>query len=88
MRMSRNLQPLSIIYNQKSGFHATQQDDEYERLMTYWTQYGFEIQVFELNQQVNFDEMMQAVFARHQQADSRGVVVDAEQIQPASFHQN
>lgn len=77
MRMSRNLQPLSIIYNQKSGFHATQQDDEYEHLMTYWTQYGFEIQVFELNQQVNFDEMMQAVFARHQQADSRGVVVAA-----------
>jgi len=87
MRMSRNLQPLSIIYNQKSGFHATQQDDEYERLMTYWTQYGFEIQVFELNQQVNFDEMMQAVFAR-QQPLHVNLPVDAEQIQPASFHQN
>jgi len=99
MRMSRNLQPLSIIYNQKSGFHATQQDDEYERLMTYWTQYGFEIQVFELNQQVNFDEMMQAVFARHQRHSAFhrpqrqqplhvNLPVDAEQIQPASFHQN
>ncbi|UUM29039.1 diacylglycerol kinase [Acinetobacter colistiniresistens] len=75
--MTQNLQPLSIIYNQKSGFHAAQQDEEYERLMTFWTQYGFEIQVFELNQQVNFDEMMQDVLLRHRQADFRGVVVAA-----------
>ena len=75
--MSQNLRPLSLIYNQKSGFHAAQQDEQYERLMTFWTQYGFEIQVFELNQQLSFDEMMTSVLSRHQQADSRGVVVAA-----------
>ncbi|WP_017196725.1 diacylglycerol/lipid kinase family protein, partial [Acinetobacter venetianus] len=63
--------------NQKSGFHAAQQDEVYERLMTFWTQHGFEIQVFELNQKVDFDEMMKSVLSRHQQADLRGVVVAA-----------
>ncbi|ERS02616.1 NAD(+)/NADH kinase [Acinetobacter venetianus] len=75
--MNQNLRPLSIIYNQKSGFHAAQQDEVYERLMTFWTQHGFEIQVFELNQKVDFDEMMKSVLSRHQQADLRGVVVAA-----------
>ncbi|WP_343578963.1 diacylglycerol kinase family protein [Acinetobacter sp.] len=75
--MSPNVQPLSIIYNQKSGFHAAQQDEEYERLMTFWTQYGFEIQVFELSSQTDFDAMMRTVLARHQQTESRGVVVAA-----------
>ncbi|MHA3982751.1 diacylglycerol/lipid kinase family protein [Acinetobacter venetianus] len=75
--MNQNLRPLSIIYNQKSGFHAAQQDEVYERLMTFWTQHCFEIQVFELNQKVDFDEMMKSVLSRHQQADLRGVVVAA-----------
>ncbi|RZF53647.1 diacylglycerol kinase [Acinetobacter halotolerans] len=75
--MSPDLRPLSIIYNQKSGFHAAQQDEEYERLMTFWTQYGFEIQVFELNQTIDFDEMMAVILVRHQQADKRGVVIAA-----------
>lgn len=75
--MNQNLRPLSIIYNQKSGFHAAQQDEVYERLMTFWTLHGFEIQVFELNQKVDFDEMMKSVLSRHQQADLRGVVVAA-----------
>ena len=56
--MKQDLQPLSIIYNQKSGFHATQQEDVYESLMTLWAQYHFEIQVFKLNQHIDFDEMM------------------------------
>ncbi|WP_038341965.1 diacylglycerol/lipid kinase family protein [Acinetobacter sp. A47] len=75
--MASNVKPLSIIYNQKSGFHAAQQDEEYERLMTFWTQYGFEIQVFELSSQASFDEMMRQVLARHQQSGLRGVVVAA-----------
>ncbi|UTO20403.1 diacylglycerol kinase [Acinetobacter sp. Z1] len=75
--MLNGLQPLSIIYNQKSGFHAAQQDEVYEKLMTFWTKYGFEIQVFELNQNVSFDEMMDTVLIRHQDAQSRGVVVAA-----------
>ncbi len=75
--MAQNIKPLSIIYNQKSGFHAAQQDEEYERLMTFWTQYGFEIQVFELNSQVDFDDLMTTVLARHQQSEHKGVVVAA-----------
>ncbi|NIE97926.1 diacylglycerol kinase [Acinetobacter sp. Tr-809] len=75
--MAQNVKPLSIIYNQKSGFHAAQQDDEYERLMTFWTQYGFEIQVFELNSHVHFDDMMATVLARHQSSEHKGVVVAA-----------
>jgi hypothetical protein len=32
----QNFKPLSIIYNQKSGFHAAQQDEVYEQLMTFY----------------------------------------------------
>ncbi len=45
------LRPLSLIYNQKSGFHAAQPRWQYD-VYDVWTQYGFEIQVFELNQQL------------------------------------
>ena len=75
--MIQNLRPLSIIYNQKSGFHAAQQEDQYEALMAFWSQKGFEIQVFELNPHINFDEMMNNVLSRHQQEHARGVVVAA-----------
>lgn len=75
--MIQNLRPLSIIYNQKSGFHAAQQEDQYEALMAFWSQKGFEIQVFELNSHMNFDEMMNNVLSRHQQEHARGVVVAA-----------
>ena len=75
--MTQNLRPLSIIYNQKSGFHAAQQEDQYEALMAFWSQKGFEIQVFELNSHMNFDEMMNNVLSRHQQEHARGVVVAA-----------
>lgn len=71
------LKPLSIIYNAKSGFHATQHDDLYEKIMTMYTEHGFEIQVFELGAEANFAQMMQAVIQRHQQSQHRGVVVAA-----------
>ena len=45
--MDTELKPLSMIYNEKSGFHANQKDDIYEKLMTIWTSHGFEIQVFD-----------------------------------------
>ena len=70
--------PLSIIYNQKSGFHATQNDRVYEEIMTIFTEYGFEIQVFELNPQISLEQLMQQVLARHQNSDAgTGVVVAA-----------
>lgn len=70
------LRPLSIIYNEKSGFHANRKESVYEQIMTVFTEHDFEIQVFEINAQHHFDEVMQHVLERHQQQDT-GVVVAA-----------
>lgn len=75
--MSTTLQPLSLIYNQKSGFHATQQEGVYEELLHVLSQHGFEIQLFEMGGIANFDQLMQQVLARHQAAQLSGVVVAA-----------
>ena len=75
--MSTTLQPLSLIYNQKSGFHATQQEGVYEELLHVLSQHGFEIQLFEMGEIGNFDQLMQQVLARHQAAHLSGVVVAA-----------
>lgn len=71
------LKPLSIIYNQKSGFHAAHKESVYEEMMTIFTEYGFEIQVFELNQQNSIEILMPQVLDRHRQAACAGVVVAA-----------
>lgn len=71
------LKPLSIIYNAKSGFHASQQDALYEQMMTLFTEHGFEIQVFELANAAEFQLMMQQIIQRHHAAENRGVVVAA-----------
>ena len=73
----RTLKPLSIIYNQKSGFHASKHEDMYEQLMTVLTEFGFEIQVFELSEDVSFDDLMNQVIHRHSQNANLGVVVAA-----------
>ena len=75
--MSTTLQPLSLIYNQQSGFHATQQEGVYEELLHVLSQHGFEIQLFEMGEIANFDQLMQQVLARHQAAHLSGVVVAA-----------
>lgn len=66
-----------MIYNEKSGFHATQNDDIYEQLMTIWSEHGFEIQVFDLASEPNIQTLMQKVLTRHQQFDDVGVIVAA-----------
>ena len=71
------LQPLSIVYNQKSGFHANHKDDIYEELLRVLSQHGFEIQSFEIGASTGFDALMQQVLARHQHPDLTGVVVAA-----------
>ena len=75
--MSITLQPLSLIYNQKSGFHSTHQEGVYEELLHILSQHGFEIQLFEMGEIGNFDQLMQQVLARHQAAQLSGVVVAA-----------
>lgn len=70
------LRPLSLIYNEKSGFHASNKEGVYEQIMTIFTQHDFEIQVFELSVEDNFDDFMQQVLVRHH-GDDHGVVVAA-----------
>lgn len=75
--MNRSLKPLSMIYNEKSGFHATKNDKIYEQLMTKWSDYGFEIQVFDIGSEANFKVLMDKVKARHKLYDNVGVIVAA-----------
>lgn len=66
-----------MIYNEKSGFHATKNDKIYEQLMTKWSDYGFEIQVFDIGSEANFKVLMDKVKARHKLYDNVGVIVAA-----------
>lgn len=66
-----------MIYNEKSGFHATKNDKIYEQLMTKWSDYGFEIQVFDIGSEANFKVLMDKVKARHKLYDNIGVIVAA-----------
>lgn len=75
--MSEQFKPLSIVYNKKSGFHATHKTEVYEELIQIFSQYGFEIQSFDIEQYASFDELMAQVFLRHQDPDNYGVVVAA-----------
>ncbi|MEB3753455.1 diacylglycerol/lipid kinase family protein [Acinetobacter sp. MD2(2019)] len=75
--MVKLLKPLSILYNEKSGFHAQQKEDVYEQMMTIFTDYGFEIQVFEFCEKKSIDQAMQEILHRHQQFENKGVVVAA-----------
>ncbi|MGS0707599.1 diacylglycerol/lipid kinase family protein [Acinetobacter sp. ANC 3781] len=75
--MSEPLKPLSLIYNEKSGFHAANKDQVFEQLMTNLTAYGYEIQAFEIGAEVSFDHLMNKIILRHQQAHELGVIVAA-----------
>ncbi|QIO10325.1 diacylglycerol/lipid kinase family protein [Acinetobacter lanii] len=75
--MNMSLKPLSMIYNEKSGFHASKNDQIYEQLMTLWTEQGFEIQVFDIASEASIEVLMQKVVSRHQQYTDHGVIVAA-----------
>jgi len=75
--MSVSAKPLSLIYNEKSGFHAANKDEIYEPLMTNLTAYGYEIQAFEISAETDFSSFMDRIIARHLQADEIGIVVAA-----------
>ncbi|WP_121974448.1 diacylglycerol/lipid kinase family protein [Acinetobacter stercoris] len=72
-----DVKPLSIIYNEKSGFHASDKDDVYEKILTIFTTHDFEIQVFEINSEPSFDMLMEKIFDRHRKSADRGVIVAA-----------
>lgn len=75
--MSEYLKPLSLIYNEKSGFHVAHKDQIYQDLMACLSAYGYEIQAFEIGAEADFAALMQRIVARHQQASDLGVVVAA-----------
>lgn len=75
--MQARLKPLSMIYNEKSGFHASHHDEVYEQLMTLWTQHGFEIQVFDIGAEPDIQSLMKKVFQRHEKYHHKGVIVAA-----------
>lgn len=75
--MARSLLPLSMIYNEKSGFHSKKNDEVYEQLMTYWSDAGFEIQVFDISSENNIETLINKVKARHMQYPQPGVIVAA-----------
>lgn len=75
--MDRNLKPLSMIYNEKSGFHASKNDEIYEQLMTIWSRHGFEIQVFDIASEPDIQVLMKKIVDRHQQYKNLGVIVAA-----------
>ncbi len=47
--MLKQHKPLSIIYNEKSGFHASSQAEFYEQIVNRLSKHGFEIQSFEIS---------------------------------------
>ena len=75
--MQQTLQPLSMIYNEKSGFHSAKNDEVYEQLMTYWSDCGFEIQVFDIASENDISILINKVKQRHQSKDNHGVIVAA-----------
>ncbi|MDV2468511.1 diacylglycerol kinase family protein [Acinetobacter chinensis] len=75
--MAEQLKPLSIIYNEKSGFHASGKEDIYEQLVAELTRYGFEIQSYEISSDPDFDILFQKVITRHLQHQNRGIIVAA-----------
>ena len=75
--MNAQLKPLSMVYNEKSGFHASKNDEIYEQLMTIWSAQGFEIQVFDIASEINIEILMSKILKRHQQYTDKGVIVAA-----------
>lgn len=75
--MSSLLKPLSMIFNEKSGFHASKNDEIYEKLMTLWSEHGFEIQVFDIASEPNIAQLIAKILQRHAHYDDHGVIVAA-----------
>ncbi len=75
--MDMQLKPLSMIYNEKSGFHPSKSDDIYAQLLQIWQQHGFEIEVFDLGSEPNIQMLMKKVLHRHAQYSQQGVIVAA-----------
>ena len=75
--MSCIVKPLSLIYNEKSGFHASKQNQIYEQVQSIWIAHGFDIQLYDIASEVSIQVLMQKVFARHKQYDQQGVIVAA-----------
>lgn len=68
--------PLSLIYNEKSGFHS-KDEPLWKYLKTCFEQYGFEVEAFEFESEHTFDEHLTQIKKKHEDLENRGVVVAA-----------
>lgn len=75
--MTAQGRPLSLIYNQKSGFHRLSREEIYQKILELFLVAGFEIESFEITTQSGFEHVMAQVLQRHSDPKNRGVVVAA-----------
>ncbi|OTG83730.1 diacylglycerol/lipid kinase family protein [Acinetobacter sp. ANC 4648] len=75
--MTTQLKPLSMIHNQKSGFHSYKSAEIYEQLKSIWVEQGFDVQIFDISSESNIKLLMQKILERHQQYNDQGVIVAA-----------
>lgn len=74
--MASALIPLSIIYNQKSGFHSSDKDGLSEQMIDLWQQAGFCVKSFQMHSHAHLKQLMPQILQRHQQHPA-GIVVAA-----------
>ncbi len=75
--MAKGAVPLSLVYNQRSGFHLAKKETSVDQILAAWSQAGFEVQVFHFNLPQDIDQVMDQVLQRHLTQLNPGVVVAA-----------
>lgn len=75
--MTTPIRPLSIIYNQKSGFHRQQSDFAKQALIQFFTDYGFDVLTYEIHAYASMQQLMKSIIERHLACTDHGVVVAA-----------
>lgn len=68
---------LSLIYNQKSGFHTDAEQKLLDQILKYWVEKGFIVEEFKITARQDFTHLMQQVLTRHSDLNNPGVVVAA-----------
>lgn len=71
------IRPLSIIYNQKSGFHRQASELNMQDIITILKDYGFDVLSYEIHEYGSIQQVMQHVIERHMACSEHGVVVAA-----------
>ncbi|ANF81368.1 diacylglycerol kinase [Acinetobacter sp. NCu2D-2] len=75
--MSKKIRPLSIVYNEKSGFRHNKDQISDQMIFDRFTNYGFDVKPYEIHAYANMQALMQEVILRHQSYEDCGIVVAA-----------